>query len=145
MREIAVRQVDISDTRNLRQAVLRPHETVADLADSDNLDSFALGAFDGEELLGVGLIAPDDAPGVWRVRGMATAPHARGEGVGTAVLDGLLVHAVAGGAVRVWCNARTPARTLYERAGMRVCSAEFELPDIGPHYVMEIAFDASAR
>ena len=46
MREIAVRQVDISDTRNLRQAVLRPHETVADLADSDNLDSFALGAFD---------------------------------------------------------------------------------------------------
>jgi GNAT superfamily N-acetyltransferase len=70
------------------------------------------------------------------VRGMATAPRARGRGAGTAVLNRLLEHALAGGAVRVWCNARTPARSLYERAGFEVASAEFELPDIGPHLLM---------
>jgi predicted GNAT family N-acyltransferase len=38
----------------------------------------------------------------------------------------------------VWCNARTRARTLYERVGFVVASEEFEPPDIGPHYRMEL-------
>jgi len=39
----------------------------------------------------------------------------RGQGAGAAVLDALLAHALAAGAQRIWCNARTPARSLYER------------------------------
>lgn len=69
---------------------------------------------------------------------MATAAHARGRGAGAAVLDALVRHAAARGATRVWCNARTPARSLYERAGFTVVSDEFELPEIGPHFVMEL-------
>jgi GNAT superfamily N-acetyltransferase len=68
---------------------------------------------------------------------MATASHARGRGAATAVLAALLDHAASLGAVRVWCNARTPARSLYERAGLRVVSDEFDLPEIGPHFRME--------
>jgi ribosomal protein S18 acetylase RimI-like enzyme len=68
---------------------------------------------------------------------MATAPQARGKGAGAAVLDALVQHALDGGAARVWCNARTPAISLYERAGFRVVSEQFELPGIGPHFVME--------
>jgi ribosomal protein S18 acetylase RimI-like enzyme len=100
-------------------------------------DTFALGAFAGEELVAVGMIAPDGEPGGWRIRGMATAPAARGLGAGTAVLDGLLEHALAAGARRIWCNARIPARSLYERAGLSVASEEFELPRMGPHVIME--------
>jgi ribosomal protein S18 acetylase RimI-like enzyme len=85
----------------------------------------------------VGFVAPDGEPGGWRIRGMATAEQARGRGLGTAVLEALIEHAGAAGATRVWCNARTPARSLYERAGFRVASAEFEIPGIGPHFVME--------
>jgi ribosomal protein S18 acetylase RimI-like enzyme len=125
-------------TRPLRQAVLRPHQALGDLAASEPPGAFAVGAFgDGGELVAVGLVGPDGEPGSWRVRGMATAPDARGRGLGTAVLDALLEHATAHGARRVWCNARTPARSLYERAGFRAVSEEFELPDIGPHLVME--------
>ena len=47
-------------------------------------------------------------------------------------------HAIAHGATRVWCNARTPALSLYERAGFVVASDEFEPPGIGPHYRMEL-------
>jgi predicted GNAT family N-acyltransferase len=47
-------------------------------------------------------------------------------------------HAVEHGAARLWCNARTSARTLYERAGFVVASDEFEPPHIGPHYRMEL-------
>jgi len=107
------------------------------MGSSESADAFAVGAFDADELVAVGLVAPDGQPGGWRIRGMATAPAARGRGAGTAVLDALLEHALTHGARRIWCNARTPARSLYERAGLRVVSEEFELPMIGPHVVME--------
>jgi len=133
-----VRPVSPEQTRALRQTVLRPHETVDEVASRESADAFVVGAFDGDELVAAGLIAPDGEPGGWRIRGMATAPPARGQGVGTGVLEALLAHALAAGAQRIWCNARTPARSLYERAGLRVVSEEFELPRIGPHVVMEL-------
>ena len=132
-----VREIPIADTRPLRQAVLRPHETLEELASHEPPDAFAVGAFDGDELVGVGFVGREGPPGSWRVRAMATAPSARGRGVGSAVLAALVEHAIANGAARVWCHARTPARALYERAGFVVASDEFELPQIGPHLVME--------
>jgi ribosomal protein S18 acetylase RimI-like enzyme len=136
--DVVVREISLAETRPLRHAVLRPHETVASLTAHEPSDAFAVGVFDGGALVAVGFIGADGEPGAWRVRGMATAPAARGKGAGSAVLDGLLGHAVAFGASRVWCNVRTPARSLYERAGFRAVSEEFELPGIGPHFVMEL-------
>jgi ribosomal protein S18 acetylase RimI-like enzyme len=132
-----VREISLAETRPLRHAVLRPHETVESLASHEPADAFAVGVFDGRELIAVGFVAPGGEPDAWRVRGMATVPSARGRGAGKAVLDGLLAHAVAAGASRVWCNARTPARSLYERAGFHAVSEEFEIPGIGPHFLME--------
>jgi GNAT superfamily N-acetyltransferase len=132
-----VQELSIEQTRALRQAILRPHETIEELASDEPAGAFAVGAFDRGELVAVGLIARDGGPGAWRVRGMATAPHARGAGAGTQVLGALVGHALEHGASRVWCNARTPARSFYERAGFRVISEEFELAHIGPHFVME--------
>jgi ribosomal protein S18 acetylase RimI-like enzyme len=125
-------------TRALRQAVLRPHQTVAEMAANEPRDVFAVGAFRDGELVAVGLIGLDGGSSAWRVRGMATAPDARGQGAGAAVLDALLTHARQSGGERVWCNARTPAISLYARAGFAVVSEEFTLPQIGPHVVMEM-------
>jgi GNAT superfamily N-acetyltransferase len=136
--ELTVRPVPVELTRPLRKAVLRPHQPVEELAAYEPDDAAAVGAFDREELVAVGLVGPEGAPGSWRVRGMATAPEARGRGAGTAVLEALVDHARSHGATRIWCNARTPALSLYERGGFDVASAEFELPEIGPHYVMEL-------
>jgi len=133
---VHVREVPLADTRALRQQVLRPHKTVESLVADEPPEAFAVGAFDHGELVAVGLTGRDGGPGAWRIRGMATTPQARGNGAGTAVLGALVAHAMACNASRVWCNARTPARSLYERAGFRVASEEFEIPEIGPHFVM---------
>jgi GNAT superfamily N-acetyltransferase len=137
--DVLVRAVSLAQTRQLRQAVLRPHETLEQLAAHEPADAFAVGAYAGDELIAVGFVAPDGEVGAWRIRGMATTPQARGRGAGTLVLEALLRHATTHGARRIWCNARTPARSLYERAGLRVASEVFEIPDIGPHVVMELA------
>lgn len=110
---------------------------------SEPQDAYAVGASEGDVLIAVGLIGPEPESGVgsWRVRGMATEPASRGRGCGTAVLEALLDHARANGARTVWCTVRTPARPLYERAGFRALSDEFEIPDIGPHFAMELALE----
>jgi ribosomal protein S18 acetylase RimI-like enzyme len=134
---VLVREISLAETRPLRQAVLRPHESLVRLAGHEPAQAYAVGAFDGEQLIAVGFVAPDGAAGEWRVRGMATVAQARGRGAGTAVLQELLKHAIDRGAERIWANVRTPARGLYERAGFQSVSEEFEIPRIGPHLRME--------
>jgi GNAT superfamily N-acetyltransferase len=135
---VVVRQIPVAQTRPLRHAVLRPHESIEYLIAHESPDVFAAGAFDGgERLVAVGFVGPEGEQGAWRVRGMATAPEVRGRGAGSAILAALLEHARDRGATRVWCNARVRARSLYERAGFTVTSEEFDVTQIGPHYVME--------
>jgi GNAT superfamily N-acetyltransferase len=112
--------------------------TIEEMAESEPPDAFAVGAFDRDELVGVGLVGPEGEPGEWRVRGMATAPEARGAGAGTAVLAALIDQARSGGAREVWASVRTPARSLYERAGFDAESDVYELPRIGPHVRMRL-------
>ncbi len=146
MPDFEVRPIPLAETRALRHAVLRPHQAIEELAGHEPAGAVAFGAFDGDhQLVAVGLVGADGEPGDWRVRGMATAPHARGRGAGSAVLQALVQHAVAQRAMRVWCNARTSALTLYERAGFVVASDEFEAPGIGPHYRMELPVAARRR
>jgi GNAT superfamily N-acetyltransferase len=117
--------------------VLRPHDTFEELAGHEPPGTFAAAVREGGELVAVGMISPDGTPGGWRIRGMATVAAHRGRGVGGAVLTELIGHARGAGATRIWCNARVPAISLYERAGLRVASGVFEIEPIGPHVVME--------
>jgi len=141
MPELGLRSIPLADTRELRRDVLRPYMTVDELATHEPTEAVAFGAFEDGELIAVGLVGPEGEPGDWRIRGMATRPDARGRGAGTKVLHALVHHAVDHGATRLWCNARTPALSLYERAGFRATSEEFETPRIGPHYRMELETD----
>ena len=133
-----MRPIPVDSTRPLRQAVLRPNKSLAELATHESPGAFAAGAFDGERLVAVGFIAPEGTSGSWRVRGLATEPELRGRGAGAAVLESLVAHAIANRATRIWCTARTPARAFYERGGFVVISERFEIESIGPHYVMEL-------
>ncbi len=130
--------------RPLRQAVLRPHQRLEDqVFEGDHVPGAAhFGAYDDAgALVGVASISPEPHPhapaeGDWRVRGMATDPARRGLGAGALLLDACLEHARASGARRVWCNARSPAAGFYRRAGFAIEGEEFELPSIGPHFLM---------
>ncbi len=130
--------------RELRMAVLRPEQDPAEPMyarerEPSTLHFAALGA--GGEVLAVGSAMPDGhprepRPGDWRVRGMATEPRQRGRGLGTMVLAAIEAAARERGGARLWCNARTPARGFYERAGFVVEGEEFEIAGIGPHFLM---------
>jgi ribosomal protein S18 acetylase RimI-like enzyme len=36
----------------------------------------------------------------------------------------------------VWCNARSPVVGFYEKLGFKIIGNRFEIPEIGPHFLM---------
>ncbi len=74
----------------------------------------------------------------YRLRGMAVSPVEQGGGLGGKVLREGIERARGRGADYLWCNARVRAVSLYVRAGFAVISPEFEIPGVGPHFLMMV-------
>jgi predicted cupin superfamily sugar epimerase/predicted GNAT family N-acyltransferase len=144
MLDAAVRPIAAADTLQLRQQVLRPLHRPEELVfDCDaHPDAAHFGAFHRGQHIGITTIAPAPMPGVepeadvWQMRGMAVLPGAQGQGVGRQLVDASLAHLQERGARRLWFNARTGARPFYEKLGFEAVGREFDVPAVGPHFVM---------
>lgn len=142
---IRVMSVAAEVTFPLRQRILRPHETLEQLAlrGDDAPDAGHFAAFDETgEVVGTATVrrtAPPWDPAddrAWRLRGMATAEGMRSRGVGGRVLAAVIDHVAANGGGLLWCNARTPAVEFYRRAGFETRGDEWLDAVIGPHVAM---------
>jgi predicted GNAT family N-acyltransferase len=137
--------VTAAETFPLRQRVLRPHETTDALAThAGEVETVHIAVVEDGTVIGCAMIMPEQPPwaGVdeasWRLRGMATAEDRRGEGIGAAVLGAVLEHVEAKGGGLVWCSARTPACSFYERSGFLRRGEVWDEPQLGPHILMEL-------
>jgi GNAT superfamily N-acetyltransferase len=148
---VRVERVAARATFPLRQRVLRPHQTVDDLAQSgdDDPDSGHFAAIDAAgEIVGTASVyrePPPWSPGAteaWRLRGMATAEGQRSQGIGGDVLAAVIAHVRSAGGGVLWCNARVPAVTFYRRAGFVTRGQPWDEPAIGPHVAMYRTVDA---
>lgn len=138
-------------TRPVRRAILRPTQAEHELVypGDDAPDTLHAGAFEEERLVGIASIyrearAGSNDAGAWRLRGMATLPDVRGRGYGAALLRLCIEYAAARGGRVAWCNARTSAAGFYEALGFVREGEAFELPGIGPHFVMSRAIASSS-
>ena len=138
------------DTLPLRQQVLRPHQTIDELArerDADG-DTVYFAAVDDGAVIGTASVhrkAPPWAPALrraWRLRDMATDETRRRQRVGTAVLDAVIAYVSEQGGDLLWCKARTPAVAFYEDAGFTTIGESWIEPMIGPHIAMARPVDA---
>jgi len=148
--EFRIDQVPATATWPLRQAVLRPHQTVEEmgLPDDDHPLTVAFVAVnDRGEIVGTARVAPADPPAsiedcaptgspVWRLRGMATRQDLRHQGIGGAVLNRTMEYVADQGGGLLWCSARVPAVNFYLWAGFTPHGQPWDEPDIGPHLLM---------
>jgi GNAT superfamily N-acetyltransferase len=143
--QVVVARVPPPVTYPLRQRVLRPGRPVTaaqlDVDDDPATATFAARTPDGE-VVGTVVVYPEacpwlpDRPNAWRLRGMATEPGLRSQGVGSRLLQAALDHITEAGGELVWCKARVPAQRFYERAGFVTHGEPWVDPEIGPHILM---------
>ncbi|CAN5344161.1 GNAT family N-acetyltransferase [soil metagenome] len=143
--EYRIGPVAPADTYPLRQRVLRPRLAVADVAfpDDEHADTAHLAARDQDgTVVGIARVSPEPCPWAsgrtdgWQLRSMATAPERRGQGIGALLLERAVRHVADSGGGLMWCNARSGARSLYERAGFVPVGAFWDDPELGPHLGM---------
>ncbi len=130
-------------TRALRQRVLRPHQTVEELAHPRETlkDTGAFAAALEGEIVGTVLVFPErraatDASHPWRLVALAVDPAHRRGGVGTQLLERCTQHVQGHGGDELWCHARTGAIRFYEAAGFAVTGPEWHEEHTGPHVLM---------
>lgn len=142
-----IRPISAEETRGLRQAVLRPWQSRAELVfpGDDEPDTLHAGAFHEGALVGIASVARCPcarhafaAP--WQLQGMATLPEVRGFGYGRALIEACLAHVAAHGGRTLWCNGRTSAAGFYSALGFAPIGEEF-VTETGPHYVFFRAVD----
>lgn len=140
-----VLRIKAVDTHPIRHRILRPHGTIEDCifkGDTDEL-TFHLGAFVDKKLVSVASFYferntqfPD--PYQFRLRGMATLPEHQGQGLSSALLRTALPAIKQNQCTLLWCNARESAMGFYQKVGFVAHGDVFNIPGIGPHYLMSI-------
>jgi GNAT superfamily N-acetyltransferase len=136
---LVVRRAQAAEVRSLQAAVLRPDGPLPG-DQPPPPEALHVAALEDGVIVGAATILPAPWPGpgripepAWRLRGMVTAPAARGTGIGRAVLEEVLGLAAGRGAASAWAEARSPALGFYRRLGWTVVGAEWVKPGVGPH------------
>jgi GNAT superfamily N-acetyltransferase len=148
---VDILRVAAEATWPLRQQVLRPHQTIDQMAfpDDHDADTGHYAAVEKGEMIGTARVSRQPAPWAperepsWRLRGMATAEGHRSQGIGAALLAAVVGHVRAGGGGLLWCHARVPALSFYLRAGFTPHGESWVEPFIGPHQAMELEVEGS--
>jgi ribosomal protein S18 acetylase RimI-like enzyme len=151
MTAFEIRAITAEEARTIRGPILRPHlppdRTI--FTGDDWPDTFHAGAFQGDRLVGIVTIIHQPPPGsedpaLWRLRGMATLPEARGKGCGAKLVRICLRYVAEQGGTMLWCDARESAIGFYLKLGFEVRSGKYQT-ESGMHYQMWRALTPSDK
>jgi GNAT superfamily N-acetyltransferase len=133
--------------RKLRYEVLReplgmPYEDTLFPGDELPTTQHWLAYADNQPLGCLTLLFPDAAVATYiddpiqvQLRGMAVLEQTQGRGIGSRMLAEVHRLAIAK-KWHLWCNARQAAVPFYSKNGWHVQGQPFDIPKIGPHFVM---------
>ena len=153
--KILIDNILVNECWPLRQEILRPGRNLHEMeypGDYSN-ESLHLGAYVDGVLATVASFYLEQmnnlnttGHGEYRLRGMATRSKYQSKGIGAQVLRHGIDILRARGATKIWCNARTSAAGYYQKQGFMQLSKEaFDIPGIGPHFVMALEIQAKSN
>ena len=140
---IEVRLITAEETLPLRLAVLRPGRPrdSAIFPGDDAPDTRHYGAFLDGRLWSIASLYRAELPEkpgqeAFQLRGMATDPSARNQGLGRALMVACIEYTQAQRVPILWCNARITAADFYRKLEFEAIGPQFVIPDVGPHFRM---------
>lgn len=138
-----IKEITAEQTWPVRHPVLRKGRPLKDVyMEADEKEStFHLGAYHKNKIVGVASFMEDANPiftGVQsRLRGMAVLPAYRKKGIAERMLHKGEDMLKERGRTLLWFNARIVALSFYKTLGYQTVGKEFDIPRVGPHYVMK--------
>jgi len=138
-----IRQISAKETLSLRHKVLKPHLSIEECANPEDIEpsTFHLGLYFKDHLVSIVSFSYQACPlmsagAPYRLRGMATDEKYRSQGFGNELVNFAQDLLRSKRCDLIWCNARIKAIPFYENLGFRGLGNLFELPGIGTHKVM---------
>ena len=135
--------INADKIRPLRNLVLRPGKPISSTHyDLDNhKNTFHLAILESKKIVCIGTFYPENfdryqSKNAYRLRGMATHPNFRRKGFGAKLLNSAINEVKKREGDLLWCNARLIAVDFYSSLGFKITGNEFDIKDIGPHYIM---------
>jgi len=138
---IQIKEIKAEDSYGIKKAVLRKNMTLShEMPGDHDADSVHLGVYDQNILVCTGSFMKnnqnDFTGNQYQLRGMATAEDCQGKGYGRMLLTEAEAIFKARKIDLIWCNARVSALEFYKKAGYEAIGDVFDVPHIGPHFVM---------
>lgn len=146
-----IKQVTPADVIPLRHKILRPGRPIetAYYTDDSHCTTYHFACLEQTEIVGVvtftkttlvpaalGFLKAEQGDFV-QLRGMAVDDNVQGKGIGRDLIRVALKTIKEENDYKVvWCNARTYALPFYKKLGFNVVGEEFEVPNVGPHFIM---------
>ncbi len=141
--DYTLKEIPAKDTWPVRHPVLRKGRPLKDVyMEADEQEStFHLGMYYKNNIVGVASFMQDshtDFNGTQaRLRGMAVLPEFRKKGLAELILKRGEEILKEKGNTLLWFNARIIAVNFYKNLGYITIGSEFDIPLVGPHYVMK--------
>jgi len=138
---ISIHEIKAEDTYPIRKKELRENIDLPEKfrGDLDN-STFHLGLFENDILVSVVSFMRSDFESLkgnqYQLRGMATLKAYQKKGYGQKLVEEADKLLKKKNVNIVWCNARIVALDFYKKQGYKKIGEEFDIPQIGGHYVM---------
>jgi GNAT superfamily N-acetyltransferase len=138
---MTIRPAKTEELIDLRHVILRkglPRELAYFEGDDEPTTRHVVAEIDGR-IVGCATILrrPWNGAPAYQLRGMAVVEGMQGHGIGTQLLVELERFVREEGfTLQVWCNARTPSSSFYEKHGWQIASKEFHIEHAGSHVKM---------
>lgn len=139
----SIQEIPATTTYAIRQPVLRAGKPIESCHFvGDELPStHHFGYFTANQLLGV--ISLFEAKNTafseqksFQIRGMAVLDSYQKQGIGEALVSEAENFCKKEKTTLIWFNARTSAVGFYKKMGYKILGPEFEIKEVGPHFLM---------
>ncbi|MCL9808027.1 GNAT family N-acetyltransferase [Flavobacterium luminosum] len=140
---IEIKKITATETYAVRQPVLRPGKPIESCQfEGDDLKTTThFGLFKEQTLIGVVSVfevthKDFEAKKQFQVRGMAILENEQNKGYGNLLITEVEKLAHKNKIEIIWFNAREKAVNFYQKMGYTILGTLFDIPNVGPHYVM---------
>ncbi len=138
---MVIKKIQAKETYKLRLEVLKTNKDYIYQYQGDFFEkTIHFTAFIKDSIVGIITLMENENPSFsgkqLQLRGMAVKENLQSSGVGSKLIEKVILECKARNADILWCNAREDVIPFYEKSGFTIFGNRFFIKNVGYHYVL---------